>query len=306
MPEKKKFTRERSVKSAERVLILLETIGMTAEGTTFSQLNTELNIPKSSLHALLEVLTSRDYVEFDPESRRYTLGIRVWETGFAYHRHHGILKQAQEVLEKIVDRVNETVQFAKLVGSENVYLAKVDSTHALRLQSDVGTRLSAHATGIGKALLAQLDEDEVRRRFPGPDLRVYTRNTIPTLAGLLDELAEIRRRGFAIDNEEYTAGVFCMAVPVFDNAGKATTALSITVPLLRAARDELAEMLAAIAGGSLQITARVGGKAADPVLARLADPKIAADRIAELLASGRYRLTLIEQAPAQARLAPVR
>ncbi len=126
MANKRDATAVRSVKSAERVLTLLETIGITPAGTTFSQLNANLRIPKSSLHALLEVLTSRDYIELDPDTRRYSLGVRVWETGYAYHRHHGVLKQAQEVLEKVVARVNETMQFAKLVGSENVYLAKVD------------------------------------------------------------------------------------------------------------------------------------------------------------------------------------
>jgi DNA-binding IclR family transcriptional regulator len=227
LANKRNATAVRSVKSAERVLTLLETIGATPVGTTFSQLNASLRIPKSSLHALLEVLTSRDYIELDPESRRYSLGVRVWETGYAYHRHHGVLKQAQEVLEKIVARVNETVQFAKLVGSENVYLAKVDSTHALRLQSDVGTRLQAHATGIGKALLAQLDDEEVRERFVRKDLPVYTANTIPTVSALLDELAIIRQRGFAVDNEEYSLGVFCAAVPVFGSSGTAKNALSV-------------------------------------------------------------------------------
>ena len=296
MANKRDATAVRSVKSAERVLTLLETIGITPAGTTFSQLNANLRIPKSSLHALLEVLTSRDYIELDPDTRRYSLGVRVWETGYAYHRHHGVLKQAQEVLEKVVARVNETVQFAKLVGSENVYLAKVDSTHPLRLQSDVGARLQAHATGIGKVLLAQLDDEEVRRRFVRKDLPVYTANTIPTVSALLDELAIIRQRGFAIDNEEYSLGVFCAAVPVFGTSGPAKNALSVSVPIIRATQKSLSTILAAIAEGSIEISTRVGSQRTDPLLLNLSRPAGAAEAVAELVDSRRYKLVLADEA----------
>jgi DNA-binding IclR family transcriptional regulator len=282
-----------SVKSAERVLTLLETIGAAPNGATFTELHTGLGIPKSSLYALLEVLTARNYIESDPVSRRYVPGVRLWETGIAYHRHHGILKHAHAIMETIVHRVNETVQFAKLAGGDNVYLAKVDSTHALRLQSDVGARLSAHATGIGKALLAELDEREVRRRFPGERLQVYTRNTIANVSDLLDELSVVRERGFAIDNEEYTTGVFCLAVPVFDGAGIASHALSVSVPTLRASRGGLAQMLAAIAEGSAQISAGIGFSPSRSRLKSLSDPAAAGRQIDALIGSKRYRLSFV-------------
>jgi len=195
-------------------------------------------------------------------------------------------------MQSIVERVNETVQFAKLVGGENVYLAKVDSTHALRLQSDVGSRLPAHATGIGKALLARLEDAEVRRRFPAAArLSVYTPNTIPTMADLLEELAAIRRRGFAIDNEEYTEGVFCLAVPVLESNGAAGHALSVSVPTLRLSSSGLARMLAAIAEGSIRISAGTGHDVSGSPLEPLTDPREAASRIAALIASRRYRLS---------------
>jgi IclR family acetate operon transcriptional repressor len=217
--------------------------------------------------------------------------VRVWETGFAYHRHHGFLKEARAVMEAITARLNETVQLAKLAGGENIYLDKVDSTHALRLQSEIGTRLSAHATGIGKALLAQLDPEEVRERFAGPALPRYTPNSIGTLADLLDELALIRARGFSIDNEEYTPGIFCLAVPVYEAGAPATTAISVSVPISRIDREALPTILSVLAAGSVDIAQRVGRPCPDRALRELADPAVCARRIADMFASGRYRFT---------------
>lgn len=278
----------RSIKSAERVLDLLETIGSSSDGMTFTDLGAALGIPKSSLHALLNVLSSRGYIETDLDSRRFTLGVRVWETGLAYHRHHGLLKEARAVMEAIVGRINETVQLAKLAGSENIYLEKVDSTHPLRLQSEVGMRLSAHATGIGKALLAQLDAADLRERYPKESLQRFSPNTIVTFEALLNELAHIRRRGFAVDNEEYTPGIFCLAVPVYQGGTRAMTALSVSVPTSRARRSELPGILSALAGGSVEIAQRVGGSCPDEVLKSLVEPGVAAARIEEMLSSGRY------------------
>jgi DNA-binding IclR family transcriptional regulator len=278
----------RSVKSAERVLDLLETIGMSPEGATFVGLQAGLGIPKSSLHALLGVLTRRGYIEHDVATRRIRLGVRVWATGFAYHRHHGFLKEARRVMEAIGARLNETVHLAKLAGAENIYLDKVDSTHPLRLQSEVGTRLAAHATGIGKALLAQLDHEEVCARFASPELRRYTPNSIGTLTRLLDELALTRARGFSIDNEEYTPGIFCFAVPVYESGFLATTAISVAIPISRIDRQALPTILSALAAGSVEIAERVGRPCADRPLRELADPEIAATRIEQMFASGRY------------------
>lgn len=278
----------RSVKSAERVFDLLEMIGTKREGTSFGQLNKELGIPKSSLHSLLDVLVARGYIELDPIRRRYVLGIRVWEAGQAYQRNHNVIDTARSVLEAIVGRVNETAQLARLAGRENVYLSKVDSTHVLRLQSDVGARLPAHATGIGKALLAELGDEEIRSLYGTGTLPTFTPSTIATVPALLEELAVIRRRGFAIDNEEYTPGVFCLAVVVYDTPDRATTALSVSVPVTRLVASDLPRILAAIAKGSLQISARTGGWSADQGLTALSDPAWAARAITEMLDSGRY------------------
>jgi DNA-binding IclR family transcriptional regulator len=188
------------VKSAARVLDLLEVLGRHSEGMTFGMLQTAMNIPKSSLHGLLEVVTSRGYVDLAEGTRLYTLGIKIWESSQAYLHQHDIVREARAIMERIAAELNETVQLSKLDGIENVYLAKADSTHPLRLQSEVGTRLLAHGTGLGKALLAGLPPREVEQRFHGTALPRMTANTITEFGVLADELALTRARGFGIDN----------------------------------------------------------------------------------------------------------
>ncbi|MSU90856.1 helix-turn-helix domain-containing protein [Rhodobacteraceae bacterium 2CG4] len=282
----------RSVKSAERVLDILELAIAKDHGVSFMELTAALSIPKSSLHALLDVMVRRQYLEPMSDTRRYTLGIRTLEAGEAYMRTHDMIDVARQAMQALVAEVNETTQLARLSGRENVYLARVDSSHALRLLSETGRRLQAHATGVGKALLAQMPEDQVQALYDEPELPVYTGTTIATPEALSEELERTRRRGFAIDNQEYTPGVFCLAVPVFGQRGTAEVSLSVSVPLTRVSKSALTQILARLASTSLEISRRTGNPADNTKLVALSDPDMAAAQIEALAASPHYGLSL--------------
>jgi DNA-binding IclR family transcriptional regulator len=269
------------VKSALRVLNILEVLADCPEGVGFSELGRRLNLPKSSLSGLLTTLTDHGYVRFDAGQRIYTLGIRVWEHGQAYARHRDLLHEAQRVMEGIVATINETVQLATLDGIENVYLAKVDCSHPLRLQSEVGRRLPAHATGLGKVLLAELPSEILQARLDGRTLSAVTPRTLTERATLLAELETIREQGFAVDDQEYTWGLRCVAVPIRERGAGATTALSVSVPVMRASPEELALALRAVAAGSMEISRRLGVGEEDPRLRCLteAPPELVAARL---------------------------
>jgi IclR family KDG regulon transcriptional repressor len=228
------------------------------------------------------VLTARGYVTRDPHRQLYTLGIRVWEAGQAYLRDHDLVHECLPVMQAIVDAINETVQLSIRDGIDNVYLAKVDCTHRVRLLSEVGSRLPAHATGLGKVLLADLAHERIDALFAGCALSVFTSHTIADLPALQQELALIRDTGYAVDDQEYTPGLRCVAVPIRGADGTAIAALSASVPLGRASPDQMLPALAAIAGGSLEISQSLGaaGRASsDPILESLARGQIAALRL---------------------------
>jgi DNA-binding IclR family transcriptional regulator len=259
------------VKSASRALDILEALAAAPEGVAFSDLARLREIPKSSLHALLTVLTDRGYVEFDASRRTYELGIRTWEVGQAWRSQRDLIRKALPVMEQVVDAINETVQLAVLDGIENVYLAKVDCSHPLRLQSEVGKRLYAHATGLGKVLLAACPDSELEARYRDIPFPVVATSPLRTFSHLQDAIAGVRSLGFAVDDQEYTPGLRCVAVPVYDIDNRVIAALSASIPLMRANDEQLEAALRHIALASIAISRALGSQNADPRLAELTE-----------------------------------
>ena len=257
-PQRGTAAKERQVKSAGRVLDLMTGLAAAPNGLAFADLARLHHLPKSSLHGLLTVLTARGFAEYDPDLRMYSLGIRAWEIGQAYLHHQNLVRDALPLMERVVETINETVQLATLDGVENVYLAKVDCSHPLRLQSEVGGRIPAHATGLGKVLLAFLSQDELAARYRDVAIEGFNSNTIRTFSGLTAALDTVRRRGFALDDEEFTLGLRCVAVPIFGLGGDASFALSASVPLTRADDDHLSRALREIATASIDLSRRIG------------------------------------------------
>ena len=247
-----------SVKSASRVLDVLESLGCQPNGLSFTSLGASLGIPKSSLHALLGILTRRGYLQLNEATGIYTLGIRVWENGQAYLQHHNLIHEARPVMDRIVAEINEVAQLAVLDGIENIYLAKVDCSHPIRLQSDVGKRLFAYATGLGKVLLAHLPPSELDARINGCTFDRFTPNTVTSKPMLSRELAKVRASSFAVDNEEYTPGLRCVAVPIFDHQRQVIAAMSVSIPMIRGGVEQLAAALVLLARGSLEISRHLG------------------------------------------------
>lgn len=246
------------VKSADRVLTIIELLTEHRGGLTFAQLQEITGWPRSSLHGLVRTMAERHHVEFDPHSQVYRVGVRIWEAGQAFNSKIEITQLAFPYLEEARDRLSETIQLAVLDGIENIYIAKVEASHPLRLDSYVGARLPSFATGIGKVLLAGLSEQELDRRLADVELVRYTATTICKMQELRDVLREARAKGFAVDNEEYTVGVCCYAVPVRDHSGSVTAAISTSIPSARLS-DGISERAVAVltsaAGG---ISAKLG------------------------------------------------
>lgn len=247
-----------AVKSAERALAILELLTTTERPLTFTDIADSLQYPRSSLHGLLRTLVERGWADFDLTHRSYTLGIRTLEAGNVYTRCLGLVERALPLMEQIRDSIDETVQLAVLDGMQNVYVAKVDGKQTLTLASEVGRRLPAYATGVGKVLLAGLGHDDLVQRLRVARLQPFTQNTILDKQRLLATLEQVRRRGFAVDNEEYTIGLRCVAVPIYDYSRHTVAGLSVSVPTIRFTpkhRERAHAMLTDAAG---QISAALG------------------------------------------------
>jgi DNA-binding IclR family transcriptional regulator len=221
------------VKSARRVLEVLEYLAESSAGATFPQLADGLGLPKSSLHALLATLMEQGWIYLHEPTRKYRIGLRLWQVAQSFSGLDSLAQLALKHLEAVRDEVNETVQLAVLEGVDNVYVAKVESDHPLRLVSQVGTRLPAYATGLGKVLLAYLEPAEFRRRMAKVTIERFTTRTVSTIKALEEGLADIRMRGYGEDEGEYTPGVHCVAVPIFGPEGEIVAAMSCSIPMAR-------------------------------------------------------------------------
>lgn len=235
------------VKSVMQAIDVVELIARQEGGAGFPEIRSELGIAKSSLHNVLRTLELRGWIALDPEERVYRIGVRCWEAGQAFARGgFDLATECLPFLQTARRDLDETIQLSVLDGRENVYIAKVEAEHPLRLVSEVGSRLPAHATGLGKALFSGLADEQVLALLEGVDLEPFTEHTIVDRDELLRQLAEIRARGYAEDHGEYTPGVFCIAVPVRAHDGAVVAAISSSVPEVRVSppvRERMIEVL---------------------------------------------------------------
>lgn len=228
-----------SVKSAQRTLEILEAVARSAEGVSFVDLAEALPYPKSSLHGLLQTIVAMRWLTFDPARRLYSVGVKPWEVGQSFLGSRELVVRARQFLREANVELGETVQLGILDDLDVVYIDKVDGTQPLRLISSVGSRLPAYVTGIGKALLSGLPDEALAERFAGIELTGYTERTITSGDALIEVVQEVRRRGYATDDGEYTHGVYCVAVPIYGAGGEVVAAMSCSVPKARLDAGEL-------------------------------------------------------------------
>ena len=261
-------------RAVDRVLDLFEILSGEPEGLTLSELARRLKVAKGSLHPIVRRLLARGYLARRDHGTRgaagprpaagraetgeLRLGLRLWSTGAAYLERLDLVTVAQPAMRQLADELNEPVQLAVLDGVDNVYVARQDSQQAVRLVSRVGARLPAHATGLGKMLLSALPEAEVRRRFGGAALPTFTPKTLPTVDALCAELTRIRERGYSTDEEEYTPGIRCIAMPVRDHSGAVVAGMSVSVPAYRFDPETRGHALAALARTTTGVSAELG------------------------------------------------
>lgn len=221
----------RSVKSAERTIALMEYLSAAESPRSLREVTADLAIPRASAYALLMTLVRTGWVEHDDSGSRFRLGIRALRAGAAYVEHDDVVQRAQPVMNDLSDQLGETIHLARLDGDEIVYLATCISRHSLAVVSRPGRRLPCWVTGLGKAILAGRPWSEVDALLP-ETLAARTEHTITDRAVLREQLAEISRRGTAVDEQESTLGLRCFAVPL-DFGGTVNEALSCSIPIVR-------------------------------------------------------------------------
>jgi len=192
-----------------QILSLLSTI---REGLTLSELSDILEIPRSSTHQLLHEMTEKKFLCL--VDKKFRIGRKIFEIGISASRNYVMLDQVRSIIKEASDRLGKVIQFGVLDQSEVVYLQKAKPQGGVSLESRMGVRLPAHATAIGKAMLANLTPEEIEATYSGQEFIRYTSNTISDYEKLVEALQSISRKGYSEDKGEFTEGVFCLGMSV--------------------------------------------------------------------------------------------
>jgi IclR family KDG regulon transcriptional repressor len=249
----------RLVPAVTRALDILE-LFLEGDGTLSApDVTRKLQLPRTTVHELLTTLAARGYLAAIPEQvGRYRLGVRTYQLGSRYAEKLDLAAEGQQVAREVAETCDETVHVAILEDTDVIYIAKVDSTHAVRMVSAAGRRLPAHCTSVGKMLLASLPETELETRLAGRDFAPMTPNSITDPDALRIALAGVRDSGVAAEHRESNPDVSCVAAPVRDRTGRVVAALSISVPMIRWNEEREAELAELALKGAGELSMRLG------------------------------------------------
>jgi DNA-binding IclR family transcriptional regulator len=238
-----------SVDKALRVMKLF----MERTSITVSEASDELEVGRSTAHRLLAMLVYHGFVRQDPRSRVYVPGPTLVDLGLAVVRQMDVRQVARPYLAALANDVGETVHLATLVGTEVVYVECVEGPRAVRFGNRVGMTVPAYSGAMGKALLAELDTEEIHRLFPSTRLHRVTPRSPGTRRELEDRLDEVRRDGYATNVEENEAGLSSIAAAVTDARGILHGAVSVGGPSDRLPLTRLREFAPKVVGCAHQI-----------------------------------------------------
>jgi IclR family acetate operon transcriptional repressor len=246
------------VQAVSRAFALLEAVADRGEARLV-EVAREVELHPSTAHRLLASLIECGYVMQSPVTGRYRLGRKVVELASRSHARDARLRSvARPHLEAIRAAVDESANLVALDGFSAIYIDQVESQRAVRLFAEPGRRVPAHSSGAGKAMLAFQDDGLLDRLYAREPFESLSANTITSAAGLREELARVRARGFAIDDEEHEDGVSCVGAAIFDDLDIASAAISVSAPSTRLRRTGVAELGALLTRHAREISQELG------------------------------------------------
>lgn len=253
--------RDGGVQSVERALMLLEVLGAREAGCRLTDLARATGLSPSTVHRLLTTLEKRRFVQFDRSDGRWQVGRQAFSVGTGFLRKRNVVAPALPFLRQLRDATRETANLGVMEDGEILTLAQAESREIMRAIAPVGGRVPATASAMGKAILATYDTREMDVFLARHPLRPLTSHSILTRQAFLDELATIRRRGHAYDNEEFMLGLRCVAAVVYNHMQEAAFAISISGLAARMTDERLPALGELVATTAARLTWELDGRA---------------------------------------------
>lgn len=230
-----------------RLFSLLEVIAGTDRVFTLQSLVDETGLPKPTLHRMLQQLESAGILQRESDGRHYGTGLRLRRLAEDLLLNNTVHGARHAILRKLVEEVGESCNITALSGSEVLYLDRVETSAPLRFYLHPGSRVPAHCSASGKLFLAQMPARQRQRLLEQVPLDQYTSKTITNLEALEREIDNVKRDGYALDNEEFLPGLICVAVLVPASEGRrSNTGIAIQAPAMRLSLTRIPEVLPAL------------------------------------------------------------
>ncbi len=247
------------VRSLARGLKLLHHVAEDPAGILLTDLASRVDLPSSTVHRLLHTLEYFGFVRQDNELGLWFIGVNAFQTGRAFLVSRDFVAQSRPYLRRLMEQTGETANLSVVDHGGVVLLAQVECREMMRMVVPPGSCSPLHASGVGKALLAAMDEDELAAVTGAGEMERFTGFTIVNPAELRRTLDEIRHRGWAYDDQEHAIGLRCVAASIHDEQGRALAAISVSGPMSRMPDKRIEELGSVVAATAADITAALGG-----------------------------------------------
>jgi DNA-binding IclR family transcriptional regulator len=217
----------------DRAAQILDCFGFDHQELSVSEIGAKTGLHRSTAHRILMALEYNDLIKQNPSTGKYHLGIKLFKLGHQAVSQLNLREICRPFLSRLMNDTKETIHLAVLDDDQVLYLDKVEGPHALRMPSRVGRYIPTYCTSLGKAMLSCLDDQEVKSILRRQTLKPHTENTVKNINQLLADLGSVRKRGYAVDNEEIEIGLRCVGAPLRDYTGGMVGAISVAAPSAR-------------------------------------------------------------------------
>jgi DNA-binding IclR family transcriptional regulator len=254
---------EDKLSSADRVMAVLLFLATRTRPVPAAAIQRACDLPRSSTYHLLNAMRARNFVAYSRETRTWSLGVAAFEIGSAYLRSDALEWVSRPVLTELADQTQEVAHLAILHGNDVLYLAKAQPTgvNAPRLVTEVGVRLPAHLTSVGRAILMRLPSAQVKAIYPVTRPLSARTTEGPRLHSQLERmLADDRKRGYVVEEGCTTTGVTCIAAPVIGHDGRPSAAINITFVSARHPRETHERLAEQVMSAAAQMSETLGGQ----------------------------------------------
>jgi IclR family transcriptional regulator, acetate operon repressor len=239
------------IQSLDRGLIILEAVSRSSEPVSLAELTNLLQVDRSSAFRLANTLKRRGFLAYPTGRKDYILGSALWRLAHQYDWGNMLVRVSHEPLKKLASRTNETAHLAIREGKHALFIDHAAVNHVIAVSGQTGEMVPLYCTAHGKALLADLEQPELRSLFGTAPLKTYTKQTVRSVTQLAETCVQIRAQGFASDDGEYQEGVRCVAAPIRAHSGMVIGSIGISAPLQRFPKDRylaVGEQVREIAG----------------------------------------------------------